>query len=137
MGFFVEKKSGGKTVALLSGIGVGAALMYVLDPERGRRRRALARDKAISFASKTGDVVSKRSRDLANRAKGLAAEARSAFDRENGGDSDREESLSGGNRNFSSSPEARSASGEGEGQRESRQMAGDPDKPRVEEEGEL
>ncbi len=57
MGFFVEEKSGGKTIALLSGIGVGAALMYVLDPDRGRRRRALARDKAVSIAGKTGDLV--------------------------------------------------------------------------------
>jgi hypothetical protein len=137
MGFFVEKKSGGKTVALISGIGVGAALMYVLDPERGRRRRAMARDKAVSFANKTGDVVAKRSRDLANRAKGVAAEARSAFDREDGDGADREESLSGGTKGFSASSVARSASGEGEGRRESRQMADDRDKPRVEEEGEL
>jgi hypothetical protein len=51
--------------------------MYVLDPQGGRRRRALARDKAMSFANKTSRVVGARSRDLANRAKGVAAEARS------------------------------------------------------------
>ncbi len=137
MSFFVEKKSGGKTVALLSGLGVGAALMYVLDPERGRRRRALARDKAVSLANKTGDAVSRRSRDLANRARGLAAEARSAFDREEGDAAEQSQSQSGGTKGYGSSPEARSASGEGESSREPRQMAGDGDKPRIEEEGEL
>lgn len=29
------------------GAGLGASLMYLLDPEGGRRRRALARDKAV------------------------------------------------------------------------------------------
>lgn len=78
MGYFVRSKSGGKTASLLTGIGLGAALMYVLDPERGRRRRALARDKAVAFANKTGRAVAKTSRDLGNRAKGVAAEVRSA-----------------------------------------------------------
>ena len=137
MGFFVEEKSGGKTIALLFGIGVGAALMYVLDPERGRRRRALARDKAVSIAAKTGDMVAKRSRDIANRAKGVAAEARSVFEREDGegADQSRDQGYSGG-ANFSSS-ESRGASG-GEDQHESRQMSGDQGRaPRIEEEGEL
>ena len=41
--------------ALLGGIGIGAALMYLLDPDRGRRRRALVRDKAVHFARVSGD----------------------------------------------------------------------------------
>ncbi len=135
MGFFVEEKSGGKTIALLSGIGVGAALMYVLDPDRGRRRRELARDKAVSIAGKTGDLVAKRSRDIANRAKGVAAEARSVFEREDGdsADQDRNQGSSGG---FLASEPRSARAGDQPG--ESRQMSGDQSKaPRVEEEGEL
>lgn len=59
---------------LLGGLGLGAALMYVLDPERGKRRRALVRDKAVSGAHKAGDRLAARSRDLKNRARGVAAE---------------------------------------------------------------
>ena len=77
MGVLTTRSGGGRFAALLGGIGLGAAVMYVLDPEGGRRRRALARDKAVSFANKTSRVVGARSRDLANRAKGVAAEARS------------------------------------------------------------
>jgi uncharacterized membrane protein len=64
------------TSALLGGIGVGAALMYYLDPNRGARRRGLLRDKLVHAASVTGDAVGATKRDLANRARGLAAEAR-------------------------------------------------------------
>ncbi|MEP7132264.1 MAG: hypothetical protein ABI914_03815 [Acidobacteriota bacterium] len=152
MGFFVEKKSGGKTIAMLSGIGVGAALMFVLDPERGRRRRAMARDKAVSLANRTGDMVARRSRDLANRAKGVAAEARSVFEREDGdggdgGKQDFQDREFSGRTNASGSEariaggaesKSRTGSGEGEPRPESRQMSGDQGKGRrVEEEGEL
>jgi hypothetical protein len=86
-----EKRSSGlgsKAVSLLTGIGLGAALMYVLDPERGKGRRSVARDKAVALANRTGRVVARRSRDLGNRAKGLASEVRSAagFRDENGQD---------------------------------------------------
>ncbi len=76
MGVMKKRSSGGRFAALLGGIGIGAAAMYVLDPQGGRRRRALARDKAVSFANKTGRVVGARSRDLANRAKGMAARSK-------------------------------------------------------------
>src|ERR1700682_3078757 len=129
MGLFVEKKSGGKAVALLSGIGIGAGLMYLLDPERGRARRAIARDKAVSLANKTGDAVARHSRDIGNRAKGVAAEVRSAFAglAAEGAEGTREESA----RDFSDSPEFSSpgasaprsgATGEGSGRRPSQRM---------------
>ena len=61
---------------LVGGLGLGAALMYVLDPDRGKRRRALVRDKALSGAHKAGDRLAARSRDLKNRARGVAAEVK-------------------------------------------------------------
>jgi len=72
-------ESGGvmqKGLTLLSGIGIGAALMYVLDPDRGRRRRALMKDKARHLTNKAADEAGKMSRDLSNRVKGLMAETR-------------------------------------------------------------
>jgi len=64
---------------VIGGIGLGAGLMYLLDPERGRRRRALARDKAKSMLTQSEDAVGRTSRDVSNRARGLAAGARSIF----------------------------------------------------------
>jgi hypothetical protein len=76
-----DKRSSGlgpKAISLLTGVGLGAALMYVLDPERGKGRRSVVRDKAVALANRTGRVVARRSRDLSNRAKGVASEIRSA-----------------------------------------------------------
>ena len=64
-----------RELVLLSGVGAGAALMYMLDPERGARRRALVRDKAVSLANKTPDALNATARDLSNRARGLVSEA--------------------------------------------------------------
>jgi BON domain len=66
-------------LTLLYGIGIGAALMYILDPDRGGRRRALIRDKAVRASNKTQEFVGKMSRDLSNRAQGLVAETRNLF----------------------------------------------------------
>lgn len=62
---------------LVGGLGLGAALMYVLDPERGKRRRAVVRDKAVSGAHRAGERLAARSRDVANRARGVASELKS------------------------------------------------------------
>ncbi len=64
---------------LLGGIGLGAALMYMLDPDRGSRRRALVKDKIASAANNTPDALGATSRDLTNRARGLAASVKSVF----------------------------------------------------------
>jgi osmotically-inducible protein OsmY len=61
------------------GAGLGAGLMYLLDPQGGGRRRALARDKAMHVLRKGGEAARKRSRDLGNRTKGFVAEARSSL----------------------------------------------------------
>lgn len=59
------------------GVGVGAALMYLFDPERGKRRRALLRDKMVHAGHATGQKVGIASRDATNRLQGLIARARS------------------------------------------------------------
>lgn len=62
---------------LLTTAAAGAGLMYLLDPERGRRRRAIVRDRLVRAAHRTGDAVDATSRDVGNRARGVVAELRS------------------------------------------------------------
>lgn len=54
-----------------AGLGLGTGLMYLLDPDRGRRRRALLRDKGTWAARKTGDCIKVTARDLRNRTQGI------------------------------------------------------------------
>lgn len=61
---------------ILGGIALGAAAMYMFDPVQGNRRRALARDKVYSSRVQLRKSINAKSHDLANRAKGLRAEAR-------------------------------------------------------------
>jgi hypothetical protein len=70
----------------LVGAGLGAGLMFLLDPARGSRRRALIRDKMIFAARKTRDAAGATRRDLGNRLYGLNARARSAFAADNADD---------------------------------------------------
>ena len=64
-------------LSLIGGVGLGAGLMYFFDPQLGRRRRAVLRDRLTSLLRQTGGVVCDRARDLRNRGSGLLAEARS------------------------------------------------------------
>jgi len=56
--------------------GAGAGLMYLIDPDRGRRRRALLRDKAVRLAHEMERGLALGSKDLVNRSKGLVAEVK-------------------------------------------------------------
>jgi uncharacterized membrane protein len=67
---------------VIGGLVVGAGLMYLLDPDRGARRRGLVRDQAARARHKLGDGLDATAHDLGNRAKGTAAELRSRFRRE-------------------------------------------------------
>lgn len=58
---------------LAVGVGLGMALAFIFDPSRGRRRRALARDKMVRATRKTRDALDATARDIANRTKGIAA----------------------------------------------------------------
>jgi uncharacterized membrane protein len=66
-----------KRATIVLGGAAGAGLMYFLDPDRGRRRRALARDKAIHATHRTSAFLSMLSRDVVNRLRGAVAGARS------------------------------------------------------------
>lgn len=62
-------------LTLLGGVGLGAGLMYLLDPDGGRRRRAVARDKTVHGLKVGGKALRKTSIDMGNRTKGLVAKA--------------------------------------------------------------
>lgn len=66
---------------LINGMLVGAGLMYYLDPDRGRRRRAVIRDQLVHYGHKADDAMDTAARDMRNRAAGMAAEARSRVSR--------------------------------------------------------
>ena len=68
------------------GAGVGASLMFLLDPSRGARRRSLLRDRIVHGLHKTGDAAGSTFRDVSHRLTGVAAGARRLVSR--GGVSD-------------------------------------------------
>jgi tRNA A37 threonylcarbamoyltransferase TsaD len=75
-----------RPASLLGGAGVGASLMYLLDPDRGRRRRSITRDRAKRMARRSGEMLSKAARDLSNRARGRATVVRTSWSGEHVGD---------------------------------------------------
>lgn len=62
-----------RTIALLTGAGLGAGLMFFLDPKRGRQRRAQIREKMIRLSHQVQDARDTVVRDARNRLRGLAA----------------------------------------------------------------
>ncbi len=66
---------------LLGALGIGAAAMYFFDPEHGRRRRALARDKLTRYQKELTTYAEGTAQDLRNRAQGMAADARGMVER--------------------------------------------------------
>jgi hypothetical protein len=65
------------SVLFLAGAAFGAGMMYALDPDAGRRRRALTRDQLTKARIKTRETASATARDLLHRSYGIMAVARS------------------------------------------------------------
>jgi uncharacterized membrane protein len=63
---------------VLTGLGMGAGLMYLLDPTGGRRRRALVRDRLTRSLRVLGNAAGATGRDVSHRAAGLTASLRSS-----------------------------------------------------------
>lgn len=78
-----ESKGLSQVALLVGGAALGAVAMYLMDPEQGNRRRALAKDKVNSAGNKARQSFDATSRDLTNRAQGLKAEASRLLSRKN------------------------------------------------------
>lgn len=60
----------------------GALVMFYLDPAAGRRRRALARDRALSTGHDVGRLARAKSKRAADRVRGLVARTRGRWSHE-------------------------------------------------------
>lgn len=67
-----------KRWATLGGLGLGAGLLYILDPIAGRKRLRAVADKTGSM-KKTARAIGRVSRDIGKEAWGLLGEAESVF----------------------------------------------------------
>jgi hypothetical protein len=75
-----------KVIGTLGALALGATAMYVLDPNSGKRRRAMIKDKAVSLAHKEGEMIARAGRDLRNRVRGIQPRLAAAMKRSNGDD---------------------------------------------------
>ena len=65
-----------KSVSTLGALGLGAGVAYLLDPDRGRRRRALMGEKAGHFWRIASRSADRKTRDLTNRARGVISQVK-------------------------------------------------------------
>jgi uncharacterized membrane protein len=63
-----------KVKTLLTSIGLGAGLMYFLDPQHGTRRRTLVIDRANRFVNNIDESIDIAVQDARNRARGVLSE---------------------------------------------------------------
>lgn len=63
-----------KLKTLITTLGLGAGLMYFLDPQQGARRRAMVRDKANRLVHSIDESIDKALEDSRNRARGVLSE---------------------------------------------------------------
>jgi osmotically-inducible protein OsmY len=57
-------------------VGLGAALTYFFDPEQGRRRRAMTRDRSVAFFRRRMRKTERLGRSASAQAEGLVAKAK-------------------------------------------------------------
>ena len=77
---------GDDALRVAGALGIGASLMYVLDPLYGRRRRSLVRDQLTHFATVADEALGVTARDVTNRARGLVARGRARMYPDQAGD---------------------------------------------------
>jgi len=65
-----------KALLLVSGLGLGAGLMYMLDPEMGSRRRTMAREQAEMYRRWPDDLVGHTRRTFGRQTDTLSRQAR-------------------------------------------------------------
>lgn len=69
-------------MSLLGGLGLGVGLMYLFDPDRGKRRRSLIRDKGVHVLFSAEELLDVGARDLGHRTSGLVADLKSRLSQE-------------------------------------------------------
>ena len=65
---------------LISAVGLGAGLMYFLDPNRGKRRRAMVKDRAVHLSKAARLKINRKGVDVRNRAQGVWFETEKLFE---------------------------------------------------------
>ena len=71
--------------AFLGGFGLGALAMYFLDPSTGTERREAARDRVVTAGRRTRGAIREGSHEVVDRARGVAAKAKSTLRERIGG----------------------------------------------------
>jgi hypothetical protein len=66
---------------LLGGLGLGAGLMYLLDPEKGAERRGMVRGHMVDYGRQTGDLLDDTRRTLGRQAQAVLPRTRVLFRR--------------------------------------------------------
>jgi hypothetical protein len=72
------------TLWLLGGLGLGAGLMYMLDPEKGAGRRNLVRGSIEDYGHQTGALLDETRRTMGRQAQAMLATRRMPFKRQPG-----------------------------------------------------
>ena len=75
-----------KTMSVLGVAGLGAGIMYLLDPNRGKRRRTMALDQVLHAVRVISDGMGRAWRDSANRSRSVLADTSRRFSGEFPGD---------------------------------------------------
>src|SRR5262247_3838338 len=73
-----------QTVWLLGGLGLGAGLMYLLDPEKGAERRDMVRGHVVDYGRQTSDLLDDTRRTLGRQAQAVLPRTRVPFRRQPG-----------------------------------------------------
>lgn len=91
----INKQQAGLLGSAGLGAGLGAGLMYLLDPQSGKGRRTVAKDKTVSALKQGKSAVGKKSRHLGNRGKGLVLGAASKLRKGHADDQELHEEVEG------------------------------------------